>query len=47
MLIPETNKAMMVVTRMAIAMGNRVMVVYAMGIGASGFCELVQVDPEH
>jgi hypothetical protein len=46
MLIPESNKAMMAVTLMAIAMGNRVMTVYAKGVGASGYCELVQVDPE-
>jgi hypothetical protein len=45
--IAETNKAMMAVTLMAIAMNNRVMDVYTKGIGPSGYCEVVQVDPAH
>lgn len=45
MAIPESNKALMAVTLMAIAMNNRNMTVYAKGVGATGYCELVQVDP--
>lgn len=46
MAIPESNKALMAVTLMAIAMNNRNVTVYAKGIGSTGYCELVQVDPE-
>ena len=46
MAIPESNKALMAVTLMAIAMNNRNVTVYAKGIGATGYCELVQVDPQ-
>lgn len=46
MTIPEANKALMAVTLMAIAMNNRNMTVYAKGVGATGYCELVQVDPQ-
>jgi hypothetical protein len=46
MAIPESNKAIMAVTLMAIATNNRNVTVYAKGVGATGYCELVQVDPQ-
>lgn len=46
MAIPESNKALMAVTLMAIAMNNRNVTVYAKGVGSTGYCELVQVDPQ-
>lgn len=45
MAIRESNWAMMAVVLTAIATNNRNVTVYAKGIGDTGFCELIQVDP--
>lgn len=43
--IPETHKAMVAVVLMALAVDNRVMTIYTKGLNASGYCEVMQVDP--
>lgn len=45
MFIPQTSKIMVAVTLMALASSNRWMTVYTSGVGASGYCEINQVDP--
>jgi len=45
MFIPQTSKIIVAVTLMALASGNRWMTVYTSGVGASGYCEINQVDP--
>ncbi|MBB5368569.1 MULTISPECIES: hypothetical protein [unclassified Janthinobacterium] len=46
MFIPETNKTIIAVTLMAIASGNRNVMVYTSGL-VSGFCMVTQVDPNN
>ncbi|MEC5159355.1 MULTISPECIES: hypothetical protein [unclassified Janthinobacterium] len=46
MFIAESNKAMMAVTLLAIASGNRKIMVYTNGLSNS-FCNVVQVDPDN
>ncbi|UDF35480.1 UNVERIFIED_ORG: hypothetical protein LHJ69_23530 [Shinella sp. XGS7] len=45
MLIKSEHKAMMALALLMLASGKRGVVVYTMGIGSSGFCEINQLDP--
>jgi hypothetical protein len=45
MFVTETNKALLSVTLLAIASGNRTMVIYTNGFGTNGYCQVTQVDP--